>query len=143
MPAHITVLFPFLLQDRIGEPEIGELQQLFAQCPAFAVEFRELAAFPGVLYLAPSPAEPLVALTRAVERRWPDHPPFEGAFDDVVPHLTVAQGASDETVASIREEIGSRLPLGATLSEARLYAFAQGRWSVVDSFPLGAGSQVT
>ena len=43
----------------------------------------------GTVYLAPSPAAPFRQLTHELFRRFPEHPPYGGAFDDVVPHLSV------------------------------------------------------
>ena len=44
------------------------------------------------MYLAPDPAAPFSALTDGIFRAFPDYPPFEGKFDTVVPHVTVAHG---------------------------------------------------
>ncbi|MDP9285790.1 MAG: 2'-5' RNA ligase family protein, partial [Actinomycetota bacterium] len=76
VPAHITILFPFAPVDDVDEDAIGEL---LAARPAFDFELTSVEHFDdGVTYLAPVPAEPFAALTRAVAERWPAYPPYEG-----------------------------------------------------------------
>ena len=136
MPAHVTVLVPFLALERIGPGELAELGRLFADTGAVAVEFPRIGSFPDVLYLDPVPPAPFVELTSRVARRWPEAPPYRGAFDDVVPHLTLANGVDEALAHRIREDVGPALPLKTVLYEARLAAFEAGRWSSVASFSL-------
>ncbi len=59
------------------------------------VHFGSGEAFPAnVVYLAPDPAEPFVALTEALAAAFPDCPPYGGAFDEPVPHLTIGHTRS-------------------------------------------------
>jgi 2'-5' RNA ligase superfamily len=58
----------------------------------FEVAFRSTSRFPGTLILPPEPAEPFVAMTETLLGAFPDYPPYGGAFEKVVPHLTVAHG---------------------------------------------------
>lgn len=41
---------------------------------------------------SPRKTPPFRALTQRVSRAYPAFPPFEGQFDDAVPHLTIGQG---------------------------------------------------
>jgi hypothetical protein len=125
IPPHVTVLFP-------SPPEIGDA---LAGVQAFDVVFRETCRFPEVVYLAPEPAEPFVAMTKAVWGHFPDWPPYGGEFlPDITPHLTVAWGALlDEAEADVRQ----RLPLGARAREAVLFREVEpGRWQPQATFPL-------
>lgn len=92
--AHITLLTPF---GRDAEPtpdEIDEVARFCADVTPFDFELTELAAFPaGSHYLCPSPAATFSRLTHRLHRLFPEYPPYEGAFDVVVPHLTVPTGA--------------------------------------------------
>lgn len=137
MPAHLTVMFPFLTLDCIESDETDELRRLFAGARPIPVEFAAFGSFPEVLYLRPEPAAPLVELTARVARRWPEARPYSGAFDEVVPHLTVAVGVDDGRADDIRAQIGRALPLRAVLREAWLVAFTDARWSPVASFAFG------
>ena len=64
-----------------------------------------------MLWVAPEPAEPFLALTDRLADRF-GTPPWDDEFDEVVPHLTVAH-ASDgvELVPDRRRRVTARLPL--------------------------------
>jgi 2'-5' RNA ligase len=135
MPAHITLLHPFL-----EEPAPGDVAALAALCAAAApvdVVFRRVGTFEGVVYIAPEPAAPFRALTLAIAARWPSHPPYAGAYDEVVPHLTVA--FTDE-LETIERDLAPQLPLATRLTSAALFAFEDGRWRERERLPLGDGS---
>src|SRR5512144_919904 len=66
VPAHITILYPFMPPDKITPDVLAELRELFAQFQAFGFALPETRLFPDVFYLAPSPAEPFKALTHAL-----------------------------------------------------------------------------
>src|SRR3954452_15642226 len=91
MPAHITVLYPFVAPRRVAGTVV-ELAELASAVPAFTFTLARVGRFPGVVYAAPEPAEPFVQLTEAVARRWPSRPPYGGRFPDIVPHCTVSEG---------------------------------------------------
>ena len=79
----------------------------------FDVTFAQLDRFPGTLWLAPEPSEPFVAMTEALGRQFPEHPPYNGMFETIRPHLTVAQGDDlDEAAAALT----SHLPLQSRAS---------------------------
>jgi len=137
IPAHVTVLAPFLDTGRIGAAELAALHGLFAACPAFDVTFPRCARFPGVLYLAPEPAGPFRALTGAVAARWPETPPYGGRFPDVVPHLTVAYSEDRSALDRVEAGLAGGLPARARIASAQLLANDQGRWTELASFRLG------
>src|SRR6266851_12557 len=90
VPAHVTVLAPFVAPNLLGDEMIGALAEAIGSVRSFDVTFARVAWFDrSVLWLAPEPAEPFQALTDAVWRRFPDCPPYRGEHQDVVPHLTV------------------------------------------------------
>lgn len=55
VPAHITVLYPFLNHRAVTAGVLAQLQALFAGHRAFEVQLAQARRFPGVLYLAPVP----------------------------------------------------------------------------------------
>lgn len=115
IPPHVTVLFP-------APPGIDDALDGFE---AFDVVFRETRRFPEVVYLAPEPSEPFVAMTKAVWGRFPDWAPYEGEFPDITPHLTVAWGALlDEAEANVRPG----LPVRARAREALLFGEVEPGW---------------
>jgi 2'-5' RNA ligase len=107
MEAHITVLVPFRHASALDDETSAVLASTFAGFEAFSFALEAVRKFEdGTVYLAPTPAEPLVALTEAVTARFPEHPPYGGSFDAIVPHLTVGRDV-DGSVA----EAAKRLPL--------------------------------
>jgi 2'-5' RNA ligase len=127
VPAHVTLLFPFVPAADVDAAIVEELRRVVGAAEAFAFGLREARRFPGVLYLAPDPPEPFVRLTEAIADRWPRHPPYEGAFETVVPHLTVAQGDAallDEAETVVRPA----LPIHAQAREALLLEEVEPEW---------------
>ena len=80
VPAHVTVLYPFVPAANVDEALLADLRALFAGLPSFAFELRECRHFPAVLYLAPDPPEPFVALTEAVVAAYTLHRLKAGAI---------------------------------------------------------------
>jgi 2'-5' RNA ligase len=138
MPAHVTALFPFLPIDRLTDPVLIALREICGGVPVLDVEFRRMASFPGVLFLDPEPADGLRELTAALARRWPEAPPYGGAFADVTPHLTVAHGVGDDVLADVERALRHGLPISARLSEACLYLFDGTRWRLRQRLPVAA-----
>ena len=134
IPAHITILYPFKPPDAIDQSTIDELRDIFAGVPSFPFTLAAFDRFPDVVYLVPEPAEPFVRLTAAIATRWPDTPPYEGVFDQVIPHLTVAHAEDPTVVAELRRQIEPDLPLACRAEEAWLMGATGGRWAVEETF---------
>jgi 2'-5' RNA ligase len=134
MPAHITVLFPFLPEPRLTAEVRTELHAICAGCDPFTVTFSATGRFPGVLHLDPNPADDLRRLTLAIATQWPEAPPYGGRHEDVVPHLTVAM-AEDPALDVVETELAFRLPVETTLDRAQLCVFDGNRWQVQDALP--------
>lgn len=94
IPAHVTLLFPFLPVARL-EPSIrSDLARIASDVEPFEVRFARVGRFPGAVYLVPEPAAPFAALTRGIAETFPTHPPYGGAFGDVIPHLTLTESGA-------------------------------------------------
>ena len=115
---------------------IERVGSVFAAAMPFRYTFNATGWFGGeLLYLAPEPPEPFVWLTESLSSRFPGVAPYGGAFDEIVPHLTVAMRGS----AAMASTLVDALPLAARASEALLLAEgADARWSVLERFRLGA-----
>jgi 2'-5' RNA ligase len=136
MPAHVTVLFPFKPFEQITAADRAALAALFAAHEPFDLTFSEIGRFPDTLWLKPEPDAPFRALTRAVERAFPDYPIYSGAFDDVIPHLTVAQGSAavlDEIEGALRRAFR---PFRSRATTVTLFA-KTGGWTAQGEFALG------
>jgi 2'-5' RNA ligase len=142
VPAHVTLLFPFVPAERLGETE-ERLAELLRGHAAFDATFARTARFPEVLYLEPEPADAFVALTDAIAAAWPEHPPYEGVHETVIPHLTVAESEDGALLESIAAEVEPRLPVRTHVATATLIAEdEQGRWHEHCRLPLGDQSGV-
>jgi hypothetical protein len=143
VPAHVTVLYPFLPPDRIDAAALAVVGETVAAVPAFDVVFARTRRFGDqVLWLAPEPDAPLRALTAAVWARFPDFPPFGGQFAEVVPHLTVTDRQPPAVMAAADEQVRPWLPIRARVRAVRLLT---GRpepdaWRTVAEFPLPVGA---
>ncbi|SEO21838.1 2'-5' RNA ligase family protein [Actinacidiphila rubida] len=139
VPAHVTVLFPFLPASRLDAEAMAGIGEVLCRERAFDVRFERCGRFPGVLYLVPEPDGPFRRLTEAVVERWPEHPPFGGQFDDVVPHLTVAQGQDEAVMAEVEADLAAGLPVSARVSSVDLLVHDGTRWRHRACFPLSGG----
>ncbi len=141
VPAHITVLYPFLPPAGIDDDVRAALAAAVAGVPAFDLTLARTAWFGDtVLWLAPEPDAPLRALTAAVVARFPHTPPYGGQFDDVVPHLTVGDRRPRAVLDAAAAEVAPRLPVHARADTVRLIAGRPepgGGWHTVAAFPLG------
>lgn len=139
VPAHVTVLYPFLPPEEVGQDVKATLQGIAASVRRFDYRMRETRRFPLSLYLAPDPDESFSALTNGIHRAFPDYPPFAGKFDTVVPHITVAHG-DEPLLCEIEVELRIALPPGgipARCEELVLIENSSGRWEPMQLFALG------
>jgi len=140
VPAHVTVLYPFMPPAQVDSGVIEELRAIATAVRCFDYRLAETRRFPVALYLAPQPEDSFAALTAAVFRAFPDYPPFEGKFATVVPHVTVAH-ADEAQLCDIEVELrialASGSPLRARCSEMVLIENSSGRWEELQRFPLG------
>jgi 2'-5' RNA ligase len=127
VPAHVTILFPFADPEAVDEARLAEL---FARFPPFDFVLDGVERFDdGITWLRPEPALRFADLTAAVWQQWPEHPPYGGAHDEVIPHLTVSETPIDVSVA---------LPIAARATEVTLIEEHEedGRWATRRRFPL-------
>ncbi|MEU8243475.1 2'-5' RNA ligase family protein [Actinoplanes missouriensis] len=141
VPAHVTVLSPFLPPAQLTPQVLAAVQLVAAGVPGFFVSFDRVAWFGDrVLWLAPDPAEPFRELTNRIAARFPAARPYGGEFAEVVPHLTIGH---DRPVAALREAaaaVGPLLPIRARVTALRLLAGAPEAgepWHTLADFPLG------
>lgn len=138
VPAHVTLLYPFLPPERIDAAVLGSAALALASASPFKFRLARIGRFPGVAYLAPEPAAPFIALTTSLVRRFPTHLPYEGRHEAIVPHLTVAQGsdaASEEAGAMLAHAL-PREGIEATCREVVLIENSSGVWRPMHSFLL-------
>jgi 2'-5' RNA ligase len=127
VPPHVTLLIP-------APPDVADAAEALASHSPFDVTFARFDRFPGTLWLAPEPSDPFVRMTKALVERFPDHVPYEGRFEQVTPHLTVAQG-EDSTAAEAA--LRPLLPFGSRAASVVLFEqVAPGHWRENAEFAL-------
>ncbi len=105
---------------------------------AFTFSLGTIRRFPEVLYLAPEPAAPFVALTERLFSLFPEFPPYGGQHAAITPHLTVAR-ASDAELRRVETELRASLgtaAVQATCSEFVLIENSSGLWGPMHAFQL-------
>jgi len=97
VPAHITVLFPFVTLDELDSACL-ELTDICAAVPPFDVTLDGYGRFSTVVYMKPVHPEPIKALYRRIHTHFPNYPPYGGVFgsQDITPHLTVGEFITSE-----------------------------------------------
>jgi 2'-5' RNA ligase len=138
VPAHITVLYPFMSPEKITKAVLGEIRQSLSPAGAFTYSLNRVARFPGALYLAPEPAMPFIALTQRLVAQFPAHQPYGGQHVRVVPHLTVAQaGEAEHDLVEPRLAAAlSGAEIRARCSEVVLIENSSGLWKPMHTFAL-------
>lgn len=135
VPAHVTVLFPFLPASHVDADTHAALAEILGSHPAFDVRFEDCGRFPGLLYLAPDPDTPFRRLTEAVVARWPEAPPYGGKYAPH-PHLTVAQIRDTPLLDEAEAGLRAQLPFSARVSKVDLVTYTGTEWRHGTSFAL-------
>ena len=142
IPPHITVLYPFVAPSAITEADAMRVREVVREVPPWKYELTAVREFPDVVWLQPEPPDPFRSLTAQLWAAFPEHPPFGGAFDEVVPHLTVAHfpdGDRSSLIERIAESIEPSLPISCEATELALYVSNLERkaWQCTHRFPFG------
>ena len=139
LPAHVTVLVPFVPLADLDAAARARLEAALGAHAAFDFELVRVGRFERTAWLAPEPATPFVALTRAVMRAFPGMQPYGGRHTAIVPHLTAADGdaeAAAEAAATLATRLTAQGPVRARCREVELLENADGRWHRVDRLAL-------
>jgi hypothetical protein len=89
-----------------------------------------------VLWVGPADPRPFRDLTDRVAAAFPEFPPFQGQFDEVIPHLTVGYDHGLDEMLHAEQVIGANLPIRASASAVTLMAELApgGQWSTFATF---------
>jgi hypothetical protein len=96
-----------------------------------------------VLWLGPSHPAPFSALTELVVAAFPSCPPYGGQVAEVIPHLTIGDGAPRADLEAAEAQVRSHLPIHAEATEVTLMtgpppgsAPPAAHWTIVATFSL-------
>jgi 2'-5' RNA ligase len=139
VPAHITLVVPWLIPERLGREELDELDRVVGAWSAFEYLLDKVCWFGDrVLWLAPNPSEPFQELTEELARHFAT-PAWGGEFDEIVPHLTV--GLSDYALGlalgEAADHLAGRLPVACAAREVIVMCGDGVHWRVRHRSPFG------
>jgi hypothetical protein len=141
VPAHITVLYPFVPVAELDSVVLRSLAEVVADVPAFTCTLAGVRWFGStVLWLYPDPAEPFRRLTELLWRRFPQCSPYGGRHAELIPHLTVGDDGSSPEMTAAERSVSARLPIHVRVTHARLIcgSMEPNSWRTVQELPLGA-----
>ncbi len=101
VPAHVSLLYPFVAAAELDEQVTSALCELLAEQAPMPVQFAECYRREGFVALRPDPIDGLTELMNKTHLRWPDVVPYEGVYQDVEPHRPRAP------IADPRPKVGS------------------------------------
>jgi 2'-5' RNA ligase len=140
MPAHITLLYPFIDTSLLVSGRIAQLRECLASFAPFDGELSRIARFQrlndAILWLAPRAPDPYTAMIEALRGEFPEHPPYGGEFESIIPHLTVAISGDPDVLASIEVELTDRLPIPNRVEAVTLFEHTELGWKPRSSIPL-------
>lgn len=142
VPAHITVLVPFMPPKRISPSVLQCAQAALNAVASFSFSLSKVARFPATTYLTPEPAEPFIALTQSLVRSFPEYPPFRGEHESIIPHLTVAHGNTPEAEVAAQElaaAVQAHGPIHSRCRSVALLENSSGQWKEMHAFVLPSG----
>jgi 2'-5' RNA ligase len=134
MPPHVTLIYPFADSSEV-DGLIPVVRRELGRFAPFEVTFRRLGRFPGHVYLVPEPEEPFVEMTAALEQAFPSFPPYGGKFDEVVPHLGIADG-DEKVLEAIERELLPALNVTSRVECVWLLEDTPEGWRRHTGFPL-------
>jgi hypothetical protein len=139
IPAHVTVLSPFMPPQMIGPVVLAELERVFASIRRFHFQLAATGWFgEETLWLAPTDPTPFLALMDGVYRAFPAFPPFGGRHDKVIPHLTIGHGHPVNVLRAAEQSVQAQLPIEADATTVTLMTeqSAGGQWAKAATFTL-------
>jgi hypothetical protein len=143
VPAHITLLYPFVEPRQIDHHTLGVIAACFEKFAPIDFTLGAIRRFPAeTVYLEPNPGEPFRALTQAIWKQFPDRPPYGGIWADIVPHLSLGRFEDEAKLNEAMHDLtlawSAALPIRARATEAVLIENEVGRWNARHTFKLGA-----
>ena len=139
LPAHLTMLYPFVDPARLGPWVRRRLAEVSATVPAFEYRLVGAGTWPDAIYVAVDPVDPFVELQRRLAAAFPGFPIYgtDPGFD-FVPHVTVAEGPPIHDPATLDDPAWSSLPRPGRAAFIEVIARPTAApWRTIWRLPLG------
>ena len=140
VPAHLTALYPFVPQPDLDAAALRGVAAVAAATAPIELVLGSIGWFDDdVVWAAPEDPAPLRSLTAALTAAFPTHPPYGGAFENVVPHLTIGDHGAVAALAAAAAQVLPQLPIRQRLTSLSLWAGGDvpDSWVRLQRFPLG------
>lgn len=133
LPPHITVLAPMSHPEALSDNVTEAVHRCAARRAPFDFELVGVCGFPGVVYLVAQPLESFDTLTAAFAAEFPQWPPYQGTFEQPVPHVTIGVGSLCADLPKLAEEAveacAEAFPIRCHAAEVEMWKKVRGRWS--------------
>jgi len=139
VPAHVTLLYPFLSPVKIDHKVLEQLEFTIGSQSSFEIQFLRTEWFGDeVLWLSPEPALPFHELMRSLFSVFTELLPYGDANLEPTPHLTVAYRANLKVMRDAALQINSGLPINASVGSVSVMTGSQmsGSWTTLAEIPL-------
>ena len=120
VPAHVTLLGPFLPPREIDDDVVDRLAGLFATRESVGVSLSELRRVDDIAYLAVEPDDGLRSLTSMLEEAFPPAPRYGEEFGGPLYHVTIARECDDTLFSALSDLLSGALPIQAIIEEVVL-----------------------
>ncbi|MFJ9036975.1 2'-5' RNA ligase family protein [Streptomyces sp. NPDC102406] len=133
VPAHATLLYPWLPADRLGAPELKRLRAALPVGPV-AIRLTDVERTGGFVSV---PVPELAAPASAARAAFPAQIPYGGRFGQDPPvHVTVALDADPEHAEEIARRAAAHLPITAEISALHAVVLTATGWQLLAELPL-------
>jgi 2'-5' RNA ligase len=143
VPAHLTMLYPFLDPARLGRAVRRTLAEIAAALQPFDYRLTGAATWPDTVYVAVDPVAPFVELQRRLAAAFPEFPIYgtDPGFE-FVPHVTIAEGPPVNDPATLADPAWRSLPRPGRAASIEVIArSADAPWRTIWRLPLGPRSR--
>ncbi|MET9279073.1 2'-5' RNA ligase family protein [Streptomyces anthocyanicus] len=133
LPAHATLLYPWLPADEVGKPELRRLRAALpvGPVPVRLATVERTGGFVGV------PVPGLDQVADAVRTAFPAQVPYGGRFGPRPQvHVTVALDAAPQAAADIARRTAAALPIATAVNTLHVVTLARAGWRGLAELPL-------
>lgn len=138
VPAHLTMLYPFVEPDRLGFAVRERVAAVAARHRPFDYQLAARAVWPDTVYVRVEPEVRFVTLQGDLARAFPGFPIYgTDASFEFVPHVTIGEGEGIARTTDVHPAWAD-LPRAGRASSLEVIARGDdGRWRLIWRVPLG------
>ena len=139
VPAHIAILAPFMTPKLITRDIIQRAENVFSSFHPFTFVLKDIGRWPETTFLFTYPSHCFTDMTNAISEEFPDYPPYAGMYDEIVPHLTIAdENADNADIAErrLRTILDHHGPIESKCTVVDLIENSSGAWKTMHTFSL-------